>query len=417
MDKRREGVSARKRRNRLLYVAISVVVVLGVTFAISRLENAAPRVDLNTVWVDTVRRGPMVSEVRGIGELVPREVRWIPANTIGRVERIVVLPGSAVEPDDIIVEMSNSVLVQDAENAVWQLKGREADLINLKVQLEGNLLQLMSGLAQIEASYKQAQLEAEINEELYADGLVAELTLKLSRVRAEELDTRLDIERRRLSFQEGAIEPQTAAMEADVEQFRAQADLLKKQVASLHVRAGTVGVLQRMSVEEGQQITLGESIFQVVDPSDLKAVIRVPETQARDVQIGQSATVDTRNGIVDGEVTRVDPNVENGTVAVDIRLTGDLPRGSRPNLTVEGRIELENLADVIYVGRPAFGRESATVGVFRFEPGGDEAVRTPVLFGRMSVSEIEVVEGLQPGDRIILSDTSNWDDYDRLVVN
>ncbi len=241
MDKRREGVSARKRRNRLLYVAISVVVVLGVTFAISRLENAAPRVDLNTVWVDTVRRGPMVREVRGIGELVPREVRWIPANTIGRVERIVVLPGSAVEPDDIIVEMSNSVLVQDAENAVWQLKGREADLINLKVQLEGNLLQLMSGLAQIEASYKQAQLEAEINEELYADGLVAELTLKLSRVRAEELETRLDIERRRLSFQEGAIEPQTAAMEADVEQFRAQADLLKKQVASLHVRAGTVG--------------------------------------------------------------------------------------------------------------------------------------------------------------------------------
>ncbi|RKX35324.1 MAG: RND transporter [Verrucomicrobia bacterium] len=417
MDKQREGISARKRRNRLLYVAVSIVVVSGVTYAVSRLENAAPRVDLNTVWVDTVRRGPMVREVRGIGKLVPREVRWIPANTIGRVERIVVLPGSAVEPDDIIVEMSNSVLVQDAENAVWQLKGREADLINLKVQLEGNLLQLMSGLAQIEAAYKQAQLEAEINEELYADGLVADLTLKLSRVRAEELETRLDIERRRLSFQEGAMEPQIAAMEADVEQFRAQANLLKKQVASLHVRAGASGVLQRMSVEEGQQITLGESIFQVVDPSDLKAVIRVPETQARDVQIGQSATVDTRNGVVVGEVTRVDPNVENGTVAVDIHLDGELPRGSRPNLTVEGRIELENLADVLFVGRPAFGRESATVAVFRFEPGGDEAVRTSVLFGRMSVSEIEVVEGLQPGDRIILSDTSNWDDYERLVVN
>jgi len=275
----------------------------------------------------------------------------------------------------------------------------------------------MSGLAQIEAAYKQAQLEAEINQELYADGLVADLTLKLSNVRAEELETRLDIEQRRLSFQKGAMEPQIAAMEADVEQFRAQANLLKKQVASLHVRAGTSGVLQRMSVEEGQRITLGESIFQVVDPSDLKAVIRVPETQARDVQIGQSATVDTRNGIVVGEVTRVDPNVEKGTVAVDIRLDGDLPRGSRPNLTIEGRIVLEHLADVIYVGRPAFGRESATVGVFRFEPEGDEAVRTPVLFGRMSVSEIEVIEGLQPGDRIILSDTSNWDDYDRLVVN
>ena len=417
MDKRREGVSTRKRRNRLLVVAVAIVVVSGVTLAISRLENAAPRVDLNTVWVDTVRRGPMIREVRGIGELVPREVRWIPANTIGRVERIIVLPGSAVEPDDIIVEMSNSVLLQDAENAVWQLKGREADLINLKVQLEGNLLQLMSGLAQIEAAYKQAQLEAEINQELYADGLVADLTLKLSNVRAEELETRLDIEQRRLSFQKGAMEPQIAAMEADVEQYRAQANLLKKQVASLHVRAGASGVLQRMSVEEGQQITLGESIFQVVDPSDLKAVIRVPETQARDVQIGQSATVDTRNGVVVGEVTRVDPNVENGTVAVDIHLDGELPRGSRPNLTVEGRIELENLADVLFVGRPAFGRESATVAVFRFEPGGDEAVRTSVLFGRMSVSEIEVVEGLQPGDRIILSDTSNWDDYERLVVN
>jgi HlyD family secretion protein len=398
-------------------LAAVVAVLALVTLGVSRLKSAAPRVDKNTVWVDTVRRGPMVREVRGIGVLVPREVRWIPANTNGRVERIVILPGTAVEDDELIVEMSNPELVQEAENAIWQLKGREADLANLKVQLEGRLLELQSGLAQIDAAHKQARLEAEINEELYADGLVADLTLKLSQVRSEELETRFEIEKRRLAFQQGAMEPQLAAMEADVEQYRARADLLKSQVASLSVRAGTSGVLQRMSVEEGQQITVGESLFQVVDPSDLKAVIRVPETQARDVQIGQAATIDTRNGLVSGVVTRVDPNVENGTVAVDVGLERDLPRGARPNLTVEGRVQLEHLDNVIFVGRPAFGRESATVAVFRFQEGGDEAVRTTVRFGRMSVSEIEVVEGLKPGDRIILSDTSNWDDYDRLLVN
>lgn len=417
MDRPREGVSARKKRNRVLMLAAAIVVLAGVTLGVSRLKSAAPRVDKNTVWVDTVRRGPMIREVRGIGVLVPREVRWIPANTNGRVERIVILPGTAVEDDEIIVEMSNPELVQEAQNAIWQLRGREADLTNLKVQLQGHLLELQSGLAQIDAAHKQAGLEAEINEELYADGLVADLTLKLSQVRAEELVTRFEIEKRRLAFQEGAMEPQLAAMQADVEQYRARADLLNSQVASLRVRAGTAGVLQRMSVEEGQQITLGESIFQVVDPSDLKAVIRVPETQARDVQIGQAATIDTRNGVVSGVVTRVDPNVEGGTVAVDVGLEGDLPRGARPNLTVEGRVQLEHLDDVIFVGRPAFGRESATVAVFRFQDGGNEAVRTTVRFGRMSVSEIEVVEGLQPGDRIILSDTSNWDDYDRLLVN
>lgn len=384
---------------------------------VSRLGRAAPRIDRDTVWIGTVRQGPMVREVRGIGTLVPEEIRWIASLTSGRVERIIILPGAVVAVDDVILEMSNPELVQEAENAVWQLKGLEADLTNLKVQLEGRLLEIQSGLAQIDAAQKQAQLEAEINEELFADGLVAELTLKLSLLRAEELVTRLELERRRLDFQEGAMKPQMAAMEAEVEQSRARAHLLQSQVEGLIVRAGTPGVLQRMSVEEGQQITPGQSLFQVADPSILKAVVRVPETQARDVQIGQPATIDTRNGIVPGRVARVDPNVESGTVAVDVRLEGDLPRGSRPNLTVEGRIQLENLANVIFVNRPAFGRESATVAVFCFEPGGDTATRTTVEFGRMSVSEIEVVAGLQPGDRIILSDTSEWDEHDRLRVN
>lgn len=417
MDKPREGVRSRKQRTRLL-VIVGIVLLLGAaSFLVSRLGRAAPRVDRDTVWVGTVRRGPMVREVRGIGTLVPEEIRWIASLTSGRVERIIILPGAVVAEDDIILEMSNPELVQEAENAVWQLKGLEADLTNLNVQLEGRLLEIQSGLAQIDAAQKQAQLEAEINQELYSDGLVAELTLKLSLLRAEELVTRLELERRRLDFQEGAMKPQMAAMEAEVEQSRARADLLQSQVEGLIVRAGTPGVLQRMSVEEGQQITPGQSLFQVADPSILKAVVRVPETQARDVQIGQPATIDTRNGIVPGTVARVDPNVESGTVAVDVRLEGDLPRGSRPNLTVEGRIQLENLENVIYVNRPAFGRESATVAVFCFEPGGNTATRTTVEFGRMSVSEIEVVAGLQPGDRIILSDTSEWDEHDRLRVN
>lgn len=417
MDKPREGVRSRKQRIRFLVIAC-IVLMLGATgLMVSRLGRAAPRIDRDTVWIGTVRQGPMVREVRGIGTLVPEEIRWIASLTSGRVERIIILPGAVVAVDDVILEMSNPELVQEAENAVWQLKGLEADLTNLKVQLEGRLLEIQSGLAQIDAAQKQAQLEAEINEELFADGLVAELTLKLSLLRAEELVTRLELERRRLDFQEGAMKPQMAAMEAEVEQSRARAHLLQSQVEGLIVRAGTPGVLQRMSVEEGQQITPGQSLFQVADPSILKAVVRVPETQARDVQIGQPATIDTRNGIVPGRVARVDPNVESGTVAVDVRLEGDLPRGSRPNLTVEGRIQLENLANVIFVNRPAFGRESATVAVFCFEPGGDTATRTTVEFGRMSVSEIEVVAGLQPGDRIILSDTSEWDEHDRLRVN
>lgn len=417
MDKPREGVKSRKKRIRFLVITCIVLMLGAASFLVSRLGQAAPRVDRDTVWIGTVRRGPMVREVRGIGTLVPEEIRWIASLTSGRVERIIILPGAVVAEDDVILEMSNPELVQEAENAVWQLKGLEADLTNLEVQLEGRLLEIQSGLAQIDAAQKQAQLEAEINQDLFADGLVAELTLKLSLLRAEELVTRLKLERRRFDFQEGAMKPQMAAMEAEVEQSRARADLLQSQVEGLIVRAGTPGVLQRMSVEEGQQITPGQSLFQVADPSILKAVVRVPETQARDVQIGQPATVDTRNGIVAGTVARVDPNVESGTVAVDVRLEGDLPRGSRPNLTVEGRIQLENLEDVIFVNRPAFGRESATVAVFRFEPGGDTATRTTVEFGRMSVSEIEVVAGLQPGDRIILSDTSDWDDHDRLRVN
>lgn len=417
MDKPREGVKSRKKRIRFFVIVCILLMVGAASVFVSTLGRAAPRIDRETVWVGTVRRGAMVREVRGIGTLVPEEIRWIASLTSGRVERIVILPGAVVGEDDVILEMSNPELVQDAENAVWQLKGLEADLTNLEVQLEGRLLELQSGIAQIDAAQKQAQLEAEINEELFSDGLVAELTMKLSLLRAEELVTRLKLERRRLDFQKGAMKPQLAAMEAEGAQSRARADLLQSQVEGLIVRAGTPGVLQRMSVEEGQQITPGQSLFQVADPSILKAVVRVPETQARDVQIGQPSTIDTRNGIVSGTVARVDPNVENGTVAVDVRLEGDLPRGSRPNLTVEGRIQLENLDNVIFVNRPAFGRESATAAVFRFEPGADTAVRTTVEFGRMSVSEIEVVAGLQPGDRIILSDTSEWDEHDRLRVN
>jgi len=397
--------------------ALGVVVVGATTVLLGNLDTAAPHVDRNAVWIDNVRRGPMLREVRGIGSLVPEDIRWVATQTSGRIDHIEILPGALLPADAVVVVLSNQELLQSAEAARWALRAAEAEQANQRAQLEGRLLELRSGIAQVEAAMKQAQLEAEINEALFGDGLVADLTLKLSRVRADELATRYRIEQQRLEFQERARAPQLAVVEAAVEQARARHQLLAAQVDGLRVRARTPGVLQRMSVTDGEQVVSGQSLFQIANPEKLKAVIRIPETQARDVQIGQKATIDTRNGVVAGQVVRVDPNVENGTVAVDVRVDGGFPRGARPDLTVEGRIELERLDDVLHVGRPAFAREDGVVGVFKFLPGSDLAVRTPVRFGRQSVSEIEILDGLLPGDRIILSDTSAWDDHDRLRVN
>jgi HlyD family secretion protein len=415
MDIQRSPDIARNRRRRQLVfggVGLGVLVLSGV--ALARLEPAAPSVERSTVWIDGVQRGPMVRQVRGLGTLVPEEIRWIPASTEGRVERLILQAGVEVTPDSVILELSNPELENQAQEAEQQLRAAEAALTELRVRLESQRLDQEAAAARIQAEYSQAKLRAEADAELAKEGLVAGLTARLSESAAQELANRNRLEQQRLSIASGAVRAQLAVQQSQVEQRRGQAALRRAQVHGLAVRAGLSGVLQQVPVEVGQRVTPGTNLARVAQPDHLKAVIRVPETQARDVQVGQIASIDTRNGIVPGRVARVDPAAQNGTVTVDVSLTGALPKGARPDLTVDGTIELERLSDVVFVGRPAQGQPDSTMALFRMDEDGTHARRVTVKLGRASVSTIEVVEGLKPGDRVILSDTSAWDSHDRI---
>ncbi|WP_221032486.1 efflux RND transporter periplasmic adaptor subunit [Actomonas aquatica] len=416
MDIPRPNQAAAKRKKRLTMIIVSVIALAAITVGLSTLKPAAPSVDRNLVWVDTVQRGPMVRQVRGLGTLVPENIRWVAARTQARVEKIILRPGAMVTPDSIILELSNPDVTQAAETAVSSLQAAEAQLANLKVQLQSQLLAAESAAANAKAAYETARLRAEVNEELFADGLVSRLELQLSKVTAEEAATRNGIEQKRFAFAQESIKPQLAVQEAEVARLEAQARLRQAEADALKVRASMEGVLSALPVEVGAQVQPGQNLARVADPSELKAEIRIAETQAKDITIGQSAKVDTRNGIVEGRVVRIDPAVQNGTVLVDVTLEGELPRGARPDLSVDGTIELERLDNVIFVGRPAFGQERSTVGIFKLAEDGT-ADRVQVQLGRSSVNTIEVIRGLQPGDQVILSDMSQWDSHDRVRLN
>jgi len=417
MDIARPHIAKQKRRRRILFASCGVLALIVITVALSHLKPAVPSVDRSTVWVDTVKRGPMVREVRGLGTLVPEEIRWIPANTEGRVEKIVVRPGTQVKADTVILELSSPELEQAAHDAESKLKAAEAEFTTLQAKLQRDLLDQESNTARVHSEYQQARIESDMNEQLKKNGLVAELQYKTSQVKAAELLNRDAIEEKRLNFARDSIEPQLASKQAEVDQVKAAAQLKLDQVEALHVKAGMNGVLQQMPVDVGQRVKIGDNLARVADPTKLKAEIKIAETQAKDVQIGEKTTIDTRNGVVTGHVTRVDPAVEQGTVKVDAQIDGELPRGARPDLTIDGTIELERLDDVIYVGRPAFGQENNTVSIFKLVSGSSEAVRTPVKLGRSSVNSIEIINGLQPGDQVILSDTSAWDAHERIRLN
>lgn len=417
MDIARPSQAGHRRRMQILAAAGGLAALAAITFAIARLKPAAPAVERSTVWIDTVRRGPMLRQVRGLGTLVPEEVRWIPALTEGRVERILIRPGTPVAADSVILELSNPQLDLDALDAGWQLKAAEAETINLKVRLESQRLDQVAAAATVEANQKQARLQADADTALAAQGLVSDLNLKISLSRAEELTTRLAIEQKRLEIGNESIAAQLKVQEARLEQLRALAALKRRQVEALKVRAGIAGVLQQLPVEVGQQIAPGATLAKVTVPGRLKAELRIAETQAKDILLDQQASIDTHNGVARGRVARIDPAVQNGTVKVDVALEGDLPKGARPDLSVDGTIELERLADVLQVGRPAFGQEQGTVGLFRLRPGTSEAVRVQVKLGRSSVNVIEIVEGLAEGDQVILSDTSAWDASDRIRLD
>jgi HlyD family secretion protein len=417
MDVKREGVAeARKKKQRILYVAGGVLFAILAVW-VSRLEPAAPTVDRSTVWMDRVARGSMLRQVRGPGTLVPVEIRWVAARTEGRVERIIVLPGTDVEADTVLLEMSNPELEQSAQDAGLQLRAAEARFEDLKVQLESQLLNQKAQAASVQADFRTAVLQLEADKEIHAQGIIGDLRLKLSEERAKELELRNQMEQERLAIAAESNEAQLEAESSRVEQLRALHTLRVSQVDGLSVRPGIRGVLQQVPVAVGQQVTPGLNLARVAQPEHLKAELRIAETQAKDVEIDQRASIDTRNGLVEGRVMRIDPAVQDGTVTVDVELTGELPRGARPDLSVDGTIEIERLEDVLYVGRPAYGQAGTTVSLFRLLEDGVTAERVDVTLGKSSVNTIEIVAGLGEGDEVILSDTSAWDDYRKIRLN
>ena len=416
MDISRPDLARKKKLRQALYAAAAALVVAAVTLGVSRLEPAAPRVDRDTVYLDTVQRGPLVRQVRGTGTLVPEQIRWIPATTDGTVERIVIRPGAVVAPETVILELSNPELEQSTLEARLNLEAAEARYSTRQVEVARELLNQRATLATTDAQLKTARLQADADGQLFAQGLVSSLQLQQSQSAEQEFDTRYTLERERLRMATDTVEAQLAVEQAEVDRLRTLYELRRQQVADLHVRAGMPGVLQQVPLEEGQRITTGTNLARVGDPAVLKAELRIAETQAKDIQIGQSAAIDTRNGVVAGHVTRIDPAVENGTVTVDVALDGALPRGARPDLTVDGTIELERMDDVLFVGRPVFGQEESVVSLFKVEEDGTHASRMRVSLGRASVNTIEVLDGLQPGDRVVLSDMSTWDQLDRVRI-
>jgi HlyD family secretion protein len=403
-----------------LLVAVVVVVAVG-SVGLSRLEPAAPTVLKETLYIDTVKRGPMLRSVRGPGTLVPEEIRLIPAPVDARIERIPALPGVKVTADTILLEMSDPQAQQNALEAQSQLKGAEADYDNLKAQLDSQLLNQQGQVTAAQSESDQAKLQAEAQTKLFNDKLVPEINEKLALLRSEQLAKQAKIEVERYEKSKRSAAAQLAAQRARVEQFRALYEMRQHQVDSLKVRAGIPGVLQELPVQVGQRVNAGAVLARVARPEKLKAQLQVPEVLAKDVKVGQVATVDTRtgstNGVINGHVSRIAPSVQDGTVLVDVALEGELPEGARPDLSVDGTIEIEKLPDVLYVGRPSFGQPNSKIELFKLSEDGKTATRVPVQLGRMSVSTVEIVSGLQTGDKVILSDTAAQDPYKKIRLN
>ena len=415
MDIARPSNARRKRIKQVAYAGVGLVAVLLITLGLSKLKPAAPSVEGATVWRDAVKRGPMLRQVRGLGTLVPEDIRWIPATTQGRVVKIILRPGTSVTADSVILELSNPQLDQELQDADLKVKASQATLENLRVQVQNDQLQQRASAASIEADYSKAKMLVQMNEALAKDQLISDLTLRQSKTDVEQLEIRNDIAKQQVATSAESMRARLAVQQSDLDQARAILQLKKQQSDELKVRPGFSGMLQLVPVEVGQQVAPGANLARVANPLRLKAELKIAETQAKDIQIGQLASIDTRNGVVDGRVIRIDPSVQNGTRTVDVSLPDVLPKGAVPDLSVDGTIELERLNDVLYVGRPAFGQEESTVGLFKVDPDGNGAARVQVKLGRSSVNTVEVLSGLKVGDTVILSDMSTCcDAFDRV---
>lgn len=417
MDIVRPEVKRKKKMRRIMYIAAAVVLIPLVTYALSRLKPAAPSVDSGTIWTGTVKRGPMLREVRGLGTLVPETIRLIPAATDGQVQQRYLLPGTPVKANTIIFDLVNPQLQQEELDAEYQLKGAQAAYDQTKAQLQNQLMDKRTLAASISSQYRTSEMVKQTKEELGANGLAPELDVKTAQVQAEELAKENDLAQKEVEIFQSSIEAQLAVQEATVNEKRAMYELKKSQMDQLHIRPGIDGMLQELDVEVGQKVTMGTVLARVAQPTHLKAQLKIAETQAKDVVIGQKASVDTHNGVIAGRVTRIDPAVVNGTVTVDVGFDGELlPPGARPDLSVEGTVEIERLADVLYVERPVHGEANSTVGLFKVVDDGKEASRVQVQLGRSSVNTVEILKGLEIGDKVILSDMSAWDNYDRVQL-
>ncbi len=416
MDIARPDLKRKKQIRRYIYAGAALLVIVVVTAALSRLKPAAPSVDKSTIWTDTVKRGPMLREVRGLGTLVPETVWVIPAATDGRVEKRYLLPGTPVKASTVILDLSNPQLQQEALDAEYQLKGARASYEQTKAELQNQLMDKRTQAAAVSSQYRTAQMKKEADESLGRLGLEAQLDVKTAEVQAEELAKQNDLAQQEVETFANSITPQLAVQQANIDEKRALYELKQSQVGRLHVRAGVDGILQELDVDVGAQVTQGAALAKVSQPTELKAALQIAETQAKDIQIGQKASIDTHNGIIPGHVMRIDPSVANGTRTVDVKLDGALPKGAVPDLSVEGTIEIERLADVLYVGRPVHGDADSTVGLFKVVDGGSEAVRVPVEIGSESVNTVEIRKGLDVGDTVILSDMSADDNYDRVEL-
>jgi HlyD family secretion protein len=416
MDIERPDLKKKRQKKRILYGGLVAVALAAFTVAIFSLEPAAKSVSRQSIWPGTVERGTMIRQVRGPGTLVPKEVRWITTSVDGRVEARLLQPGVEVQPDSVILELINPQIEQQLEDARLALNAAEARLADLRVQLENDLLSQRAQAAAVESDYQEATLEVEANEELAKDGLIPEIDLKRSRIRENQLERRREIEDQRLDKAQESILSQMTAERAQLAQAQALLVLRQEQSESLQVRAGIAGVLQEVPVEVGERVQPGTVLARVAKPSDLKAELRIAETQAKDIEIGLPARIDTRNGVVAGHVSRVDPAVREGTVLVDVEIDEALPPGARPDLSVDGTIQIEKLEDVLYVGRPTYGQANSQVELFKIVEDGEMAIRVPVRLGRASVDTIEVIEGLEEGDQVILSDTSQYDEVDRIKL-
>jgi HlyD family secretion protein len=420
MDVPRKGAARQRLIRRIAIGTVLAIVIPAVTWGVMRLKPAAPTVERATVWIDTVKRGPMLRNVRGLGTLVPDEIFWLAALTDGRVEQIYLRPGAELKPNTVILKLSNPELELAAVDAEWQLKQAEANMKDLRVKLESQRLEQRSAAARVQADMVKAKLEADLEERLRKDGLTSELKTKLTRATADELVNRYEIEKKRLEISGESVEAQIAAQHVQIEKLRAAWVLKKQQVAQLTINAGTTGVLQQLGgtapIEVGQRLVAGTPLAKIANPRRLKAELKIAETQAKDIMQGQVASIDTRNGEIAGRVSRIDPAVINGTRTVDVRLEGELPPGAVPDLSVDGTVELERLNDVLYVGRPVYGQPNSMVSLFRLDPATREAHRVQVKLGATSVNTIEILDGLKIGDQVILSDMSQWDAHNRIEL-